>query len=132
MYIILSGDYRLSIIGYVQTEEEAISVCANHNHNYDYDKWYFDEIDEISRIPNNLVCGYPFEVLVNLYTNEIWGITKTSSYVDICGETEARYNKATNFLKIKVFALSKEKAREVVKLELPDLIEKVNKGMIGE
>lgn len=132
MYLILSGDYGLTIIGYVQTEAEAIAVCANHNHHDDYEKWYFEKIDEISYIPDNLICGYPFEVQVNLYTNEIWEVLQTSSYVDICRKTEARYNKATNFLTINVFALSKEKAKEIVELELPDLIEKVHRGLIGE
>ena len=131
MYLILSGDYGLTIIGYVQTETEAISVCANHNHYDDYEKWYFDKIDEISYIPDNLVCGYPFSVQVDLYTNEIWEVHQISSYVDICRKTEARYNKATNFLTINVFALSKEKAREIVELELPYLIEKVHRGVIG-
>ena len=51
LFVIVEGQYsNWEIIGYVNTEEEAIDVCANHNNNLDlddYDGWYYLEIEQV-------------------------------------------------------------------------------------
>ena len=66
MYIIIEGCYSdWHIEGYVETEEEALAICAKHNtdtRHDSFDSWYYEEVKPFTNIPNVEGC-YTYEVV---------------------------------------------------------------------
>ena len=87
MFIIIEGEFSdWEVKGYVETEREALDVCADHNAKEDnyYDQWYFEEVKPMGYCHTRYESGfgmYEYKVTFNpnkefLYTRK-WSIFPT-------------------------------------------------------
>lgn len=61
MFIIIEGEFSdWEVKGYVETEREALDVCADHNAKEDnyYDQWYFEEVNPIGYCHTRYESGF--------------------------------------------------------------------------
>lgn len=124
MYIIIEGEFSdWKVKGYVETEREALDVCADHNAKEDnyYDQWYFEEVKPMKYCPmdycrDTCIPGfgmYEYEVVFNpnkefLYTDQ-WSIFPTvHKEPEIVQEDQYCYV-------VRVTTYSEEKATKIAK-----------------
>lgn len=68
MYIIIEGEFSdWDVIGYVETEKEAMDICATHNAEEDNycDWWYFKKIEHMDKRDSLQEGFYDYRVVFN-------------------------------------------------------------------
>lgn len=116
MYLIVEGEFSdWDTIGYVDTEEEAMDICATHNAEEDnfYDQWYFKEIKPMMETSLLQKGFYEYKVVFNpnkefLYTDQ-WSMFPTvRKEPEIVQEDEYCYV-------VRVTTIGEEKAMKIAK-----------------
>lgn len=68
MYIIIEGEFSdWRAVGYVETEKEALDICATHNAEEDNycDWWYFEKIEPMAKRDSLQEGFYDYRVVFN-------------------------------------------------------------------
>lgn len=116
MYIVIEGEFSdWDVVGYVETEKEAMDICATHNaeENNFYDQWYFKEIKYMTETALLQEGFYEYKVVFNpdkeflrTYQESMFPTVKKES--KIVQEDEYCYV-------VRVTTYSKEKAAKIAK-----------------
>lgn len=74
LYIITTGGEDWEVIGYTDSEEEAIKICLEHNaNNRVFNRYYYSEANKINSIAQkDFTLAYNYEVIYVFYNNKWW------------------------------------------------------------
>lgn len=113
MYIIICGEFfNWKVIGYVETEKEAMDICATHNAEF-YTQWYFKEakhIDETSLLQEGF---YEYDVVFNP-NKEFLRISQWSIFPTIKKEPKIVQEGQYCYV-VRVTTIGEEKAMKIAK-----------------
>lgn len=116
MFVIIEGEYSdWKIKGYVTTEEDALSICAEHNslEENSYDMWYYEKVGSFEEKTTSVEGFYEYHAvfkkdrtLSNCY---MWSI-----FPDIYHKPEVIQDDEYCYV-VRVFAKSEGKAAKIGK-----------------
>lgn len=116
MYIIICGEFsNWNVIGYVETEKEAMDICATHNAEEDnfYDQWYFKEakhMDETSLLQEGF---YEYDAVFNP-NKEFLRTSQWSTFPTVKKEPKIVQEDRYCYV-VRVTTYSEEKAAKIAK-----------------
>lgn len=90
MYIVIEGEFsNWEVVGYVETEKEAMDICATHNAeegNF-YNQWYFEEVKPMTETALLQEGFFEYEVVFNP-NKEFLHINQWSAYPTVRKESK--------------------------------------------
>lgn len=115
MYIIIEGEFSdWNAVGYVETEKEAMDICATHNSEEEnfYDQWYFKEIKPMTETSLLQKGFYEYEVVFNP-DREFLRVYQRSMFPTV--RKEPRIIQEDKYCYVIRVTSSKEKAMKIAK-----------------